>query len=61
MSMAGNFGASYVIQASPSYCIGSGCMAWRWYGDSPAFPNSGPEDTLNYNARKGYCGKASKP
>jgi len=31
MSMAGNFGAGYAVQASPSHCIGSSCMAWRWH------------------------------
>lgn len=28
--MAVIYGAGYAVQASPSHCIGSGCMAWRW-------------------------------
>lgn len=31
--------------ASPSHCIGSACMAWRWQTENV----------------RGYCGKAGKP
>lgn len=40
--------------ATPSHCIGSACMAWRW---ANAFDKNGdhiPSKT------KGYCGKAGK-
>jgi len=43
------------------YCIASSCMAWRWNGDSPAFPDAGSEDSLDYNARKGFCGGFGRP
>ena len=49
------------VHVAPVHCIGSACMAWRWNGDSPEFFGSGPEDNLNSDARRGYCGKAGKP
>jgi hypothetical protein len=35
---------------SPTYCLGSGCMAWRWT------TRDGQTKTDN-----GYCGKAGRP
>ena len=53
--MGSPYGAAYAAMASPSHCIGSACMAWRWrqiIGDD----GFTPADT-----DKGYCGKAGKP
>jgi len=50
MMMAG--AAGITVMTSPSHCIGSACMAWRWF------------DNLSDHAVKtprGYCGKAGKP
>lgn len=43
--------AAVAISTSPSMCIGSACMAWRWKNDPLA---DYPIDT------KGYCGKAGR-
>lgn len=43
---------SYPKVSSPSFCIGSACMAWRWQdGASPA----------EMRGTYGYCGKAGRP
>jgi hypothetical protein len=39
--------AGSVVQSSPSMCIGSACMAWRWADSAIGIT--------------GYCGKAGKP
>jgi len=44
----GAIGGAYAQTTSPSYCIGSACMAWRW---------SRPDGMTD----KGYCGKAGQP
>lgn len=59
-SGANRSGPQHDFAATP-FCIGSACMAWRWNGESPAFPGAGPEDNLNPAGRGGYCGKAGKP
>lgn len=41
--------------ASPSFCIGSGCMAWDWF--DPACTDG----TTSPNHRRGYCAKARRP
>jgi hypothetical protein len=48
-------------QACDYLCIASECMAWRWNGDSPAFAGAGPEDSLDYSSRKGFCGAFGVP
>lgn len=50
MMMAG--AAGIAIMTSPTCCIGSRCMAWRWF------------DNLDDDAIKtprGFCGKAGQP
>jgi hypothetical protein len=42
------YGCSTAVQTSPSYCIGSACMAWRWVRST-------------VNDMEGYCGKAGQP
>lgn len=65
------------VMASPSHCIGSACMAWRWYGmkvnaDGSIYNTteayrvaSGleqmPEKYKEAAVAVGYCGKAGKP
>lgn len=46
VSGAYHHGATLAVQTSPSHCIGSACMAWRW-----------AEVYEGANIR-GYCGKA---
>jgi hypothetical protein len=40
------------VQSTPAYCIGSGCMAWRWGLDTVG---------LHKSTTHGYCGKAGHP
>jgi hypothetical protein len=42
---------------APMHCIGSSCMAWRWYIDLDRMTVR----DVNYTNRNGYCGKAGKP
>lgn len=44
MSMAGS---SFAYPTSPMFCIGPGCMAWRW-----------SKERTNDGASLGFCGKA---
>lgn len=37
---------------SPSHCIASGCMAWRWFDNT---------DDQAITEPRGYCGKAGQP
>ena len=60
--------AGVAVVASPSFCIASACMAWRWkrgniYTLQPDDPTSFivTEGTGDYSATHGYCGKAGKP
>ncbi len=46
-------GGTVAIGTSPSHCIGSACMAWRWYPQCEAH--------IKVEGQKGYCGKAGKP
>lgn len=46
---AGQAGATVAIHTSPTMCIGSNCMAWRWHTD------------IHGRAGGGYCGKAGVP
>lgn len=46
-------GHNFPTVSSPSHCIGSACMAWRWHQPE------GYED-MGVTAC-GYCGKAGKP
>lgn len=39
-------GMTQAVQTSPTHCIASECMAWRW---------------TNANNTRGYCGKAGPP
>ena len=47
-----SYGASAVIQTSPSMCIGSACMAFRWVDNL---------DDKAITEPRGYCGKAGRP
>ena len=40
------------LVASPYFCIGSACMAWRWQDQASPPELRGPS---------GYCGKAGRP
>ncbi len=55
MAVAGTIyrGADPVV-TSPSFCIGSACMAWRWYEEDKGLTSDPPRTY-------GYCGKAGKP
>jgi hypothetical protein len=47
--------SGYAVTTSPTHCIGSACMAWRWQQAMAA-------DGLNVvTTDRGYCGKAGKP
>jgi len=46
------FGHNMPTIASPGYCIGSKCMAWRWHLTAEAAWDGQPV---------GYCGKAGRP
>lgn len=55
-------------QMSPSHCIGSACMAWRWrrenlYVVDPLDATHFTEhrDAGDLSTTHGYCGKAGKP
>ena len=48
------YGGSALVQTSPSYCIGSACMAWRWKRGE--YDQGGQEI-----ATHGFCGKAGQP
>jgi hypothetical protein len=52
--MGSPYGAGYAAMASPSHCIGSACMAWRW--SRGEYDQGGQEI-----ATHGYCGKAGRP
>lgn len=39
---------------SPSHCIGSSCMAWRWRDDPCRLSKDDPPP-------RGFCGKAIQP
>ena len=41
-----HYGSAYAQITSPSMCIGTNCMAWRW---------------ADGKETKGYCGKAGPP
>lgn len=45
-------GGAYSMQTAPSYCIGSACMAWRWFDNT---------DDQAIKQPRGYCGKAGAP
>lgn len=51
-------GGVAAMTTSPSHCIGTACMAWRWHDPStwqgpPNAMSSAPPDQW-----KGFCGKA---
>jgi hypothetical protein len=46
---------AFAVQTSPSMCIGSACMAWRWAIASAPYRDKG--DIYS----QGYCGKAGHP
>lgn len=55
-------GAGFAVASSPSMCIGSACMAWRWsqltwWSD----PVTGQDIKNDPNRPFGYCGKAGRP
>lgn len=57
------YAAAYVAQTtSPSQCIGSACMAWRWLGwrdqNGAVYANSTNRSGVEH---VGYCGKAGTP
>lgn len=60
----------------PRFCIGSVCMAWRWFDAvsddgigcfatptklAPRVPQNDPHIPLPLEQRRGYCGAAGKP
>lgn len=53
-----SYGASTAVQTSPSYCIGSECMAWDWLGWR--HPGGGVTRNLETSEHPhvGTCGKA---
>jgi hypothetical protein len=67
--------ASYAQPMSPTHCLGSACMAWRWKiegGQMTVAPlyagfNQGPSHaipvpgTSKPSTTHGYCGKAGLP
>lgn len=58
-------GVSMVATTSPSMCIGSGCMAWRWeriLNPDLVEGNTVRADVATWiDSDKGYCGKAGNP
>jgi hypothetical protein len=48
----GSLGAGYATVGAPAFCIGSACMAWRWFDNI---------DDQAIEQPRGYCGKAGKP
>ena len=55
-SQSYHMGGSVAIQTSPSMCIGSSCMAWRWLTLGYAL-----DRTKGDMHSQGYCGKAGHP
>lgn len=57
--------AGMAVVTSPSHCIGSACMAWRWLGWQVDSQLGTKQFTLEkyteYSHRVAYCGKAGKP
>lgn len=49
----GAMGGAFGVYTSPSFCIASACMAWRWRQDDI----SGERPSTTH----GYCGKAGNP
>lgn len=43
--------------APPGFCLGSACMAWRWFGTHVNDPNGGT-DLVFSNTTHGTCGLA---
>jgi len=43
---------------SPTVCLGSGCMAWRWATPQVVHKYNQPTGEIIV---KGYCGKAGRP
>ena len=55
-------GAGMVMHTSPSHCIGTACMGWRWWAHQPSEEYADRETGKPVEAkRKGYCGKAGVP
>jgi hypothetical protein len=60
------FGHSYsgshgvAVAASPAFCIGSACMAWRWHRQIDPFTGENVSVPVG-TERFGYCGKAGRP
>ena len=44
-----------VTVSSPTNCIGSSCMAWRWYEY-----NTDKNNGNRLDGKTGYCGKAGR-
>lgn len=53
VGMFGHGWSGIAAQASPSFCIGSGCMAWRWENSVSIRHGEEPGPTS-----RGFCGKA---
>ena len=51
------YGGGFATSSSPSMCIASGCMAWRWTGDMVRTGIEAKDDFVGV----GYCGKAGRP
>jgi len=49
-------GSSMALATSPSMCIASACMAWRWHEY-----DLDPVDRRRLSGKTGYCGKAGRP
>lgn len=63
MSMV-SAGVSIAVQTSPTHCIGSACMAWRWSGWSNGngvYSEKNPTADHPDFHRYGYCGKGVRP
>lgn len=61
----GAMGQAFSAPAGPplpvmEHCLGSACMAWRWYRPDDLTPADGSH-TQSYSVPRGYCGKAGKP
>jgi hypothetical protein len=53
-----SWGASAARICAPMFCIGSGCMAWRWATPQVVHKYNQPTGEIIV---KGYCGKAGRP